>query len=224
MTTGAIAAEAGQAVRSAGASSSQTPARSSEVDHRIAEAAAFAQPILRHLRDLVHRSCPEIDESIKWSRPMFLYRGRILCFMAAFKQHCTFGFWNPEMAEALRTAGMPVNEAGGSLGQIKHVSDLPRDEQLIAWIQQAVSLERSSQGKPRLRVTRPVLDLPTELEAALADRPGLPAQFAALTPSCQREYVTWIMEAKRPETRARRIAEAIAKVVQSEPRQSRRSL
>lgn len=43
-------------------------------------AGEFAQPILRHLRALVHRACPEVEEAVKWGRPVFLYRGRILFY------------------------------------------------------------------------------------------------------------------------------------------------
>jgi uncharacterized protein YdhG (YjbR/CyaY superfamily) len=62
------------------------------VDAYIAKAAPFARPILRHLRKLVHEGSPEAEETMKWSMPAFVHRGKILCGMAAFKEHCTFGF------------------------------------------------------------------------------------------------------------------------------------
>ena len=62
------------------------------IDKYIAGAAAFARPILTHLRQLIHTGCPEVEETLKWGMPSFLYHG-ILCGMAGFKQHCTFGFW-----------------------------------------------------------------------------------------------------------------------------------
>jgi hypothetical protein len=44
------------------------------------------------LRDLVHKACPEVEETMKWSFPHFDYKG-MMCSMAAFKQYCAFGFW-----------------------------------------------------------------------------------------------------------------------------------
>ena len=63
-----------------------------QVDQYIAKSASFAQPILIHLRKMVHQACPEVDEKMKWSFPHFDYKG-MMCSMAAFKKHCAFGFW-----------------------------------------------------------------------------------------------------------------------------------
>ena len=62
------------------------------IDAYIAKAAPFAQAILQHIRKLVHKACPDITETMKWSFPHFEYKG-VVCSMAAFKQHCAFGFW-----------------------------------------------------------------------------------------------------------------------------------
>ena len=83
-----------------------------KVDAYIGRVQPFAQPIMEHLRQLVHKARPEVGETIKWSRPFFEYRGAILCNMSAFKEHCSFGFWGEEMNAVLREDGM------GSLGRI----------------------------------------------------------------------------------------------------------
>ena len=62
------------------------------VDAYIAKSAPFAQPILNHLRELVHKACPDVEETIKWSFAFFDYKGPLFS-MAAFKEHCAFGFW-----------------------------------------------------------------------------------------------------------------------------------
>jgi len=53
--------------------------------------------------------------------------------------------------------------------------------------------------------------VPDDLRAPLKDA-GLEATFAALSYSHQREYVTWIEQAKRAETRARRISETLKRL------------
>ena len=66
--------------------------RDPRVDAYIEKSAPFARPILKHLRAVVHEACPEVTEDLKWRMPHFMHHG-ILCGMAAFKEHCIFGFW-----------------------------------------------------------------------------------------------------------------------------------
>ena len=62
------------------------------IDAYIAKSAAFAKPILKHLRKIVHAGCPKWRRRSGGSMPHFDYKG-VMCGMAAFKQHCVFGFW-----------------------------------------------------------------------------------------------------------------------------------
>ena len=96
-----------------------------KVDAYIDKAQPFAQSILTHLRELVHKGCPGVEEAIKWSMPFFVYRGAILGNMAAFKEHCSFGFWGQEIGALLREAGVVQDGGMGTLGRITSVKDLP---------------------------------------------------------------------------------------------------
>ena len=101
-----------------------------KVDAYIAKSADFAQPILQHLRGLVHKACPDVVEEMKWSRPFFLHGGVILCNISAFKAHCSFGFWGAEIGKVLAGDGV-VQEGGmGSLGRITSMKDLPSGEEV----------------------------------------------------------------------------------------------
>src|SRR5215213_2106905 len=120
------------------------------IDAYIAKSADFAKPILTHLRALVHAACPDIEETWKWSFPHFDYKGTV-CSMAAFKRHCSFGFWKASLmkdSHRLLTAG---SEAMGQLGQIKSLADLPPDALLIAYVREAVELNEKGvkAAKPR---------------------------------------------------------------------------
>jgi len=198
---------------------------SPKIDAYIAKAESFAQPVLAHLRDLIHKACPEVEEEIKWSRPFFLYRGTILCNVSAFKAHCAFGFWGAEIGEVLREDGV-VQEGGmGSLGRIASFKDLPPDRQLLGYIRQAAVFIESGQGDTWVAVQRrvvkapkPVLEVPAEFTAALRRDRKATAAYAAFSPSCQREYVEWIAGAKRPETRERRIAQAVEWIAEGKQR------
>lgn len=187
-----------------------------KVDVYIAKSADFAQPILQHLRGLVHRACPDVVEEMKWSRPFFLHGGVILCNISAFKAHCSFGFWGAEIGNVLAGDGV-VQEGGmGSLGKITSMKDLPLEKKLLGYIRQAAQLIDAGQGDNRVVVARrvvkapkPPVEVPAEFTAALRRDRKAAAAYAAFSPSCQREYAEWITEAKRPETRQRRIAQAV---------------
>jgi uncharacterized protein YdeI (YjbR/CyaY-like superfamily) len=181
------------------------------IDAYIAAAAPFAQPILRHLRKLVHAGCPGVIETVKWSSPSFGFGGKILCFMAAFKAHVSFGFWNREMEKIIARDRGTVEGAMGQLGRITVLSDLPADRTLLGYIKQAAALTTSAAPtRPRAKVAKPPPSLPRDLAAALKKSKKAAATFAAFPPSCRREYIEWITEAKRPDTRATRLATTLA--------------
>ena len=186
------------------------------IDAYIAKSAPFAQPVLTHLRALVHKACPEAVEEIKWGRPFFVYRGTILCNISAFKEHCSFGFWGAEIGKVLRKDGVLQAGGMGSLGRITSLKDLPPEKQLLGYIRQAAALIESGQGENRIvaarrvvKAPKPPLEAPPEFAAALEEEQSCQAAYAAFSPSCKREYVEWIIDAKRPETRDRRIAQAV---------------
>ncbi len=179
------------------------------VDAYIAEAAPFAQPILKHLRRLVRRGCPEAEEALKWSSPFFLYRGKILCFMAAFKAHLAFGFWGPAMKKIIARDGH-AKDGRGLLGRITSRQDLPGDAALLKYIRTAKKLHDSGlplRAKPKPRPAPPV---PADLAGALKQNKKAAAAWAGFSPSCRREYIGWITEARRPETRSARLRQTLA--------------
>jgi uncharacterized protein YdeI (YjbR/CyaY-like superfamily) len=196
-----------------------------KVDAYLAKVRPFAHPIMSHLRKLVHEGCPEVAETIKWSRPFFEYRGAILCNMSAFNEHCSFGFWGQEIGAVLREAKALRGDAMGSLGRIKSVKDLPSDKLMLDWIRQATGfVDRGEYTSPiaaRRKVAKPSkapLKMPAEFAKALRKNKKASVVFAAFSPSCKREYMEWIAEAKRPETRDKRIATATEWISQGKQR------
>lgn len=183
------------------------------IDDYIAGRAAFARPILRHLRAAVHRACPAAEETIRWSMPSFSYKGRILAQMAAFKAHASFGFWRGEAAGDAAKSG-----AMGQFGRLTRIEDLPPDDELDAMIRTAAALidaSPSAPRPPRATSARPAaaLAMPEDLEAAL-DRAGARNAFEAFPPGARREYLDWVIGAKRADTRARRIATVVAQTAE----------
>ena len=180
--------------------------RDPRVDSYIAKAQPFAQPIMHHLRAVVHEGCPEVDETIKWGMPSFMHHG-ILAGMAAFKAHVAFGFWKGRLVtgDAARS-----REAMWSFGRITSLDDLPPKRQLLAMVKKAAKLNEAGAKAPRtVKHAKPVLRLPADLATALKAKPAAKGFYATLSPSAKRDYVEWITEAKQPATRAKRVAEAV---------------
>ena len=196
-----------------------------KVDAYFATVRPFALPIMEYLRELIHKGCPGVEETIKWSRPFFEYRGVILCNISAFKEHCSFGFWGEEIGAVLREAGV-VQEGGmGSLGRITTIKDLPPNKQMLSLIRQAAGfIDRGEYTSPItarnkvVKAPKPAVETPAELEAALKKNKKAAAVFAAFSPSCKREYTDWVAEAKRPETREKRVATAVEWIAEGKQR------
>jgi len=177
-------------------------------DEYIAKAADFAQPILIHLRQLIHDTVPEIQETMKWSMPFFDLKGPV-CQMAAFKQHCTFGLWKG----ALLSDPDNLLEKSDSMGHFRRIislADLPADEILMQYIREAVELNK--QGikivKPKSTI-KPPLVVPGYFATLLKEHPQAETQFNAFSNSHKKEYIEWITDAKTEGTRQKRMLTAL---------------
>jgi uncharacterized protein YdeI (YjbR/CyaY-like superfamily) len=195
-----------------------------KVDAYLAKVKPFAFPIMEHLRYLVHKGCPGVEETIKWSRPFFEYKGVILGNMSAFNQHCSFGFWGEEISAILRDAKVLGKEGMGSLGRITSLGDLPSDKQMLGWIRQAAAFVDTGQYTSPIaarnkvaKAPKPAIEVPAEFTDALRKNKKAGACFARLSPSCRREYVEWIAGAKRPETRSKRLGTAMEFISEGKP-------
>lgn len=197
-------------------------ARDPRVDAYIAQAAPFAQAPLAHIRDAMHAALPDVTEAIKWNHPFFLLDGRPFANMAAFKAHCSLGFWRGGRPVAEEAAG-EREQAMGQFGRIGSVADLPKAPALrkvivearAAW---AAAIEDKASAPPAPKARRAAPDVPADLAAALRATSGARKRYDAFTPSQQAEYVDWIVEAKREATRASRIAQAVEWIAEGKTR------
>jgi uncharacterized protein YdeI (YjbR/CyaY-like superfamily) len=178
----------------------------SRIDAYIDRQAEFAKPILRHLREVVHAACPDCEETLKWSMPTFMYRKEILAGMAAFKQHATFGFWRGSLIVGKSDEPM---SGMGQFGRLTSIDDLPSRKELEAMVRKAMQLTDEGVKPPRDKHKKAPFTVPQDLRAAIDANPAAAATFAGFPMSAQREYVDWVSEAKRDETRSKRLAQTI---------------
>jgi uncharacterized protein YdeI (YjbR/CyaY-like superfamily) len=190
------------------------------VDAYINKSAAFAQPILTHLRELVHKSVPDIEESIKWSMPFFTYKGQMFGNIAAFKAHCSFGLFGGAMKAYLEEQGIAKNGNMGAMGKITTLKDLPPNKVLAGYLKQAATLiddGAKTMTRPK-KAAKPAPEIPAELAAALKKNKAATKVWNDFAPGSQREYAEWITDAKRAETKEKRIAQAIEWIAEGKQR------
>ena len=181
------------------------------IDAYIVKSADFAKPILNHIRDLVHKTCPDVEEKMKWSFPHYDYCGEMMCSMAAFKQHCSFGFWKAAlMKDPVLVANAKSEVAMGHLGRITSLKDLPADKIILGYIKEAMKLndDNIKVAKPK-PATKSELIIPPYFTAALRKNKKALAVFEGFSYSNKKEYVLWVTEAKTEETRNKRLTQGI---------------
>jgi len=182
-----------------------------QVDAYIVKSADFAKPILIHLRELVHKACPEVHEVIKWGFPNFDYKG-VMCSMAAFKEHCSFGFWKASFMNDPKKI-LQVSDRGsmGNFDRITSLKNLPSDKILLDFVRQAAELNELG-VKRKVKVTpkgSKTIDTPDYFAKALKKNKIAEEIFENFAYSHRKEYIIWFEEAKTEETRNKRIAQAI---------------
>jgi uncharacterized protein YdeI (YjbR/CyaY-like superfamily) len=183
------------------------------VDAYIAQAKPFARPILKHIRKLMHHGCPGVDETIKWGSPHFDYQGGPVAGMASFKEHCAFGFWKASLLPGAKTSKSA--EAMGQFGRIASLDDLPSDAKIVKLVREAAKLNEQGITVKRPKPgSKPPLPMPADLAKAFAKNKKAKAGFEGLTPGQRREYLEWLLEAKREETRANRFKTALAQMAE----------
>jgi len=178
------------------------------VDDFIEKAHPFAKPILKHIRALVHEASPLITETIKWNCPFFEYKGTV-CMMNAFKEHCSFGFWN---STALNDKHGDIRrgedkDSAGSFGRLTTITDLPADDIIKDFVLQAIALNETGTKKVIKKVSaeQKVVVVPDYLEDLLKQHPKASEAFFNFSYSHKKEYVQWITEAKTDATREKRL-------------------
>ena len=188
--------------------------KDTRIDAYIAKAGDFAKPILKHIRKLVHQACPQVEETVKWNTPFFVHNG-ILVAMAAFKGHCAFVFWKRKLifGKTRKTGPFPP------FGRITSLADLPADKLLIGYIRKAVEInEAGIKNSIHEKPNKAKIVVPNYLLVALKKNKKALAAFESFSPSHKREYVDWIVEAKREETRVKRIKSAIEMLAKGKSR------
>lgn len=191
------------------------------VDDYIAKRADFAKPILNHIRELVHKTCPDAEEKMKWGMPFFDYKGEMLCHIASFKQHAVMGFWKASlMKDPMLVENAKSETAMGHLGKITSLKDLPSDKKITGYIKEAMMLNDKGIKLPSKTRTaeKKEIVVPDYFTKALAKNKKAKQVFENFAYSHKKEYLQWITEAKTEETRNKRMNTAIEWIAEGKGR------
>lgn len=193
------------------------------IDAYIAKRADYAKPIMNHLRQLIHAACPDVEETWKWSFPHFIYKGEILCSMAAFKEHCAFGFWKAALLQDTdKVLEIKDREAMGHLGKLTGLKDLPKDTVLKKYIKAAMKLnEKGVKLPPRSKASekeKKELQVPDYLAKEFKKNKKAEKIFDNFSFTNKKEYIMWLEEAKTAATREKRLAQAIEWITEGKVR------
>ena len=180
--------------------------REPRIDAYIARAQPFARPILEKVRERVHAVLPDAEDTIKWSMPAYTLGGKIILITAAFKAHTALNFWRGQELDSAHTSV----GAMGQFGKIKSIDVLPADAELDTLIREAAEVARNAPAPRKVKhPPKPAPELHPDFAAALDKAPKAKATMEGFPPSCRREYLEWVAEAKQDATRQKRIAMAI---------------
>jgi len=196
------------------------PVTDARIDAYIEKKADFARPVLKHLRQLVHKACPDVEETIKWGMPYFDYKGAALCGMAAFKEHCTLLFWKSKLLKDPEKI-LQVEERGamGNFDRITSLKDLPSDRVLIAYIKEAATLNEDNIKLPaRKKAPAAELKMPVDFASALKKNKKAQTVFEKFPPGKRKDYIEWITEAKTEATKSKRIETAVEWIAEGKGR------
>jgi len=189
-------------------------------DDYIAESADFAKPILEYLRAIIHETCPEVEEIMKWGNPHFDYKGDMMCILAAYTKHCSFSFFKAElMSNPKLKENLKPGQKMGNMDKITSLSDLPEKAVLVAYIKEAMALNEAGIKKTRQKSETPkVIDVPDYFNEKLATNPLAKEIFESKSQSFRKDYLIWITGAKTEATRQSRMEQSLEWIAEGKGR------
>lgn len=192
---------------------------SPKIDAYIEKSQDFAKPVLHYIREIIHEFCPDAEETMKWSFPHFIYKGKNLCAMASFKQHCTFGFWLEKEMKSMQEITQDIEKNSMfSLGKIAQVGDLPSKSQLKKAIKEAMELTDMGVTMKKAPPSKIEMEIPDYFQRALEAQPKAKEIFEKASPSFRKEYIAWVTEAKTEATRDKRLEQSLEWIAEGKGR------
>jgi len=156
------------------------------------------------LRDIINGT--EMEETLKWSAPVYTVNGKNVAGLGAFKNH--FGIWFFNGIFLKDEQKLLVNAQEGKTKALRQmrfttINDIDKHT-VLHYIKEAITNQKAGKEIKPDRTKKKAL-IPKELEQAFDNDSKFAEYFNILTPSKQREYCEHIAAAKRDATKLSRI-------------------
>lgn len=162
---------------------------------------------LEMLRSLLNEF--PLKETIKWGAPVFTYKEKNLIGMAAFKNHYALWFFQGSLLQ--KNTDLLKNAQEGktqTLRQIRFTSHTEPDLKLLEpYIKEMIEIIDSGIAIPKAKPQKVIIT--PEFLNLFKTFPNLEEEFSSLPPGKQREYISYISDAKRETTKKTRIEKII---------------
>ncbi len=163
--------------------------------------------ILLELRELLNSTA--LKETIKWGGPVYTLDGKNLVGIGSFKNHSALWFFQGALLQD--NTDLLINAQEGKTKALRQIrfeaGSIIDTQELLKYIDESISLHK--QGKKIKPDLKKGIFIPSELSDFLKSNSELKKAFSILTPGKQREYAEYITEAKRDETKQKRIEKII---------------
>ena len=154
-----------------------------------------------------------LEEAVKWGQPTYTHTGKNVVAIGAFKSY--FGLWFYQGALLEDKQGVLTNAQEGKTKALRQWRmTAPKDIKattIKSYVKEAAAL--AAAGKTiKVDRSKPVT-VPDELKTALASNKSAAAKFDKLTPGEQREFASYIANAKRDSTKLKRIEKILPMIL-----------
>lgn len=160
------------------------------------------RPLLEKLRSILLST--ELEEKMKWGIPTYCWKNKNIAGIGAFKSYAGLWFFNGSFLKDPNDVLINAQKGktkGMRQWRFRSIEEI-NENLVLQYIVEAI--QNQKEGKEIKPEKKPLI-IPAELKEALASDSQLAEAFDALTLSCRKEYAEHISEAKRPETKQKRL-------------------
>ena len=163
------------------------------------------------LRQIINST--ELEETLKWSAPVYTLNGKNVLGLGAFKNHFGIWFFNGVFLKDEKQLLLAAQETTKGLRQMRFESLSEIDKHaVLAYVKEAIENQKlGKETKPEKKGKTVII--PEELNDALKKDTRLKDAFKGLTPFKQREYTEYIDTAKRAETKQTRLEKIVPMIL-----------
>lgn len=165
------------------------------------------------LRGIINST--ELEETLKWSAPVYSLNGKNVLGLGAFKNHFGLWFFNGVFLKDDKKLLVNAQEKTKAMRQMRFETVDEIDKQAVLdYVTEAIENQKLGKEIKPQKTTKKVITIPDELLQVLKKNAELKISFETLSPYKQKEYCEYIATAKREATKQNRLEKIIPMILQ----------